>query len=109
MSGDEGRKLIATNRRARFDYELLDRFEAGMVLLGPEVKSLRAGKASVEDERRRCRMQCDDARDRVATSDVRVETLREQTHRSRSKLQSLQEIQDGARQGYAVRTLVFRP
>jgi len=49
MAADDGRKLIATNRRARFDYELLDRFEAGLVLLGPEVKSLRAGKANLGD------------------------------------------------------------
>jgi SsrA-binding protein len=46
---DDGRKLIASNRRARFEYELLDRFEAGIVLLGPEVKSLRAGKANLSD------------------------------------------------------------
>ncbi len=38
-------KLIAENRRARHDYELLDRFEAGLVLTGTEVKSLRAGRA----------------------------------------------------------------
>jgi len=49
MASDEGRTLIASNRRARFDYELLDRFEAGMVLLGPEVKSLRAGRANLSD------------------------------------------------------------
>jgi len=49
--GDEGqrRKLIASNRKARHEYEILDTFEAGMVLLGPEVKSLRAGKASLSD------------------------------------------------------------
>lgn len=46
---DDGRKLIASNRRARFDYELLDRFEAGIVLFGPEVKSLRAGRANLSD------------------------------------------------------------
>ena len=49
MAGDAGRKLIATNRRARFDYEFLDTFETGMVLLGPEVKSLRAGRANLSD------------------------------------------------------------
>jgi SsrA-binding protein len=38
-----GTKLIADNRRARFDYELLDRVEAGLVLTGSEVKSARAG------------------------------------------------------------------
>lgn len=44
-----GRKLVAQNRRARHDYEILDTLEAGLVLLGPEVKSLRAGKASLSD------------------------------------------------------------
>jgi SsrA-binding protein len=46
---DKARKLVATNRRARFEYELLDTYEAGLVLRGPEVKSLRAGKASLGD------------------------------------------------------------
>lgn len=40
---------IASHRRARFDYEVLDTFEAGMSLLGPEVKSLRLGKASLSE------------------------------------------------------------
>jgi SsrA-binding protein len=40
-------KLIVDNRRARYDYELLDRFEAGIVLQGTEVKSLRDGRASL--------------------------------------------------------------
>jgi SsrA-binding protein len=40
-------KLIVDNRRARHDYELLDRFEAGMVLTGTEVKSLRQGRVSL--------------------------------------------------------------
>jgi SsrA-binding protein len=44
MAGD---KLIVDNRRARHDYELLERFEAGMVLTGTEVKSLRAGRVSL--------------------------------------------------------------
>ena len=42
-----GQKLIADNRRARHDYQLLDRHEAGIVLTGPEVKSLRAGRATL--------------------------------------------------------------
>ncbi len=46
---DKSRKLVATNRRARFEYEILDTYEAGLVLRGPEVKSLRAGKASLSD------------------------------------------------------------
>src|SRR5262245_29823722 len=44
MAGASGTKLIADNRRARRDYELLDRVEAGLVLTGTEVKSLRDGK-----------------------------------------------------------------
>jgi SsrA-binding protein len=40
-------KLITDNRRARYDYELLDRVEAGIVLTGTEVKSLRAGRATL--------------------------------------------------------------
>ncbi len=42
-----GTKLIADNRRARFEYELLDRFEAGVVLTGTEVKALREGRAQI--------------------------------------------------------------
>lgn len=41
--------LIATNRRARHDYNIVDTLEVGMVLRGPEVKSLRQGKASMGD------------------------------------------------------------
>jgi SsrA-binding protein len=46
---DSETKIVATNRRARFDYEILETHEAGLVLLGPEVKSLRAGKANLSD------------------------------------------------------------
>ena len=42
-------KVVARNRRARFEFDLLDRFEAGIVLTGTEVKSLRNGKASLEE------------------------------------------------------------
>ena len=48
MAGGTGTKLIADNRRARHDFELLERFEAGIILTGTEVKSLRAGKASLQ-------------------------------------------------------------
>jgi len=41
-------KLIADNRRARHDYHLLDRYEAGLVLTGTEVKSLREGRATLQ-------------------------------------------------------------
>jgi SsrA-binding protein len=48
--GEEpGIKVVARNRRARHDYELLEKVEAGMVLTGTEVKSLRDGKANLED------------------------------------------------------------
>ena len=42
-------KVVADNRRARFDYEIGETFEAGMMLTGPEVKSLRTGKATVAE------------------------------------------------------------
>ena len=44
-----GRQILATNRKARHNYSILDVFEAGVVLLGTEVKSLRDGKASLAD------------------------------------------------------------
>jgi SsrA-binding protein len=44
---EEGQKLIVDNRRARHDYHLLERVEAGLVLTGSEVKSLRAGQATL--------------------------------------------------------------
>ena len=44
-----GPKVVASNRKARHDYEILETFEAGMVLHGSEVKSLREGKATIKD------------------------------------------------------------
>ena len=41
--------MVANNRKARWNYEILDTYEAGMVLLGTEVKSLRTGKLSLGD------------------------------------------------------------
>ncbi|HEX5401421.1 MAG TPA: SsrA-binding protein SmpB [Pseudonocardiaceae bacterium] len=49
MPKEVGRKVIASNRRARHDYNILDTYEAGVVLLGTEVKSLRLGRASLVD------------------------------------------------------------
>ena len=46
---EEGKKLIATNRRARHDYTILEEIEAGIVLRGSEVKSLRAGHVQLND------------------------------------------------------------
>jgi SsrA-binding protein len=46
---ETGRKAIATNRRARHEYSILDTYEAGLVLTGTEVKSLRQGRASLVD------------------------------------------------------------
>jgi SsrA-binding protein len=45
----QGRKLVASNRRARHDYTIEDVFEAGIMLTGTEVKSLRAGRATLTD------------------------------------------------------------
>ena len=49
MAEPGGRKLITQNRRARHEYEILDTVEAGLVLVGPEVKSLRDGRANLSD------------------------------------------------------------
>jgi SsrA-binding protein len=49
MPREKGRKLIASNRRARHDYTIVDTYEAGIALTGTEVKSLRAGRASLVD------------------------------------------------------------
>lgn len=45
----EGEKTIVSNRRARKDYAIIDTYEAGLVLLGTEVKALRAGNANLKD------------------------------------------------------------
>lgn len=49
MPKEKGRKVVVTNRKARHDYAILDTFEAGIALTGTEVKSLRAGRASLVD------------------------------------------------------------
>ena len=49
MPKEQGRKLIAQNKKARHDYHIEDTFEAGLVLVGTEVKSLRMGRASLVD------------------------------------------------------------
>jgi SsrA-binding protein len=46
---EDGRHVVGRNRKARHEYEILDTYEAGMVLRGPEVKSLRAGKLAFND------------------------------------------------------------
>ena len=43
------RRNVAENRKARFNYEIVDTFEAGLVLTGTEVKSLREGKANIAE------------------------------------------------------------
>ena len=45
----DGRKVIAANRRARHDYDILATYEAGIALVGSEVKSLRQGKVQLKD------------------------------------------------------------
>lgn len=49
MAREKGRTVIARNKRARHDYHIEDTYEAGLVLTGTEVKSLRAGRASLID------------------------------------------------------------
>ena len=49
MPRERGRSVVATNRKARHDYHIDDVYEAGLVLTGTEVKSLRAGRASLVD------------------------------------------------------------
>lgn len=43
------KKIVTTNRRARYDYQIDDTYEAGLALVGTEVKSLRAGKATIAE------------------------------------------------------------
>ena len=49
MSAQGARKVVARNRKARHEYEILETYEAGIELKGPEVKSLRAGNVSFQD------------------------------------------------------------
>ena len=49
MPRETGHKVVASNRKARHDYHLDDTFEAGIALMGTEVKALRAGRASLVD------------------------------------------------------------
>jgi SsrA-binding protein len=49
MSKERGQKVIVQNRKARHDYSILDTYEAGIALMGTEVKSLRLGRASLVD------------------------------------------------------------
>ena len=55
MPGPEGEKTVASNRRARHDYQILERFECGIVLSGSEVKSLRGGQVSLSEAYARVR------------------------------------------------------
>jgi SsrA-binding protein len=45
----DGKKIVARNRKARHEYEIIETWEAGIVLTGPEVKSVRAGKVSLAE------------------------------------------------------------
>ena len=49
MVKESGRKVVASNRKARHDYHIEDTFEAGLALMGTEVKALRAGRCSLVD------------------------------------------------------------
>src|SRR5690606_19515090 len=49
MANTDGKKIVARNRKAHHEYHVLDTWEAGIVLTGPEVKSIRAGKVSLAE------------------------------------------------------------
>lgn len=49
MAETSGKKIVVTNRKARHEFEVLDTWEAGLVLKGTEVKSLRNGRANLQD------------------------------------------------------------
>ena len=49
MSNNSGIKIILNNKKAYFNYEIIEKIEAGLVLKGTEVKSIRAGKASIAE------------------------------------------------------------
>ena len=53
--GDPGEKVVASNRKARHDYQILESIECGIVLTGDEVKSLRGGRASLTESYARVR------------------------------------------------------
>ena len=48
----KGRKIIASNRKARYEYFIEDTLEAGLVLKGTEVKSIRQGKINIQEDRK---------------------------------------------------------
>ena len=48
-NADDGRQIVANNKKARHDYNIYDTYEAGLALMGTEVKSLRMGRASLVD------------------------------------------------------------
>ena len=48
-NADDGRQIVANNKKARHDYAILDTYEAGLALMGTEVKSLRMGRANLTD------------------------------------------------------------
>ncbi|WP_287129148.1 SsrA-binding protein, partial [Candidatus Cyanaurora vandensis] len=49
MSADEFRKVLVENRKARFEYEILEVYQAGISLMGSEVKAIRAGRANLQE------------------------------------------------------------
>jgi SsrA-binding protein len=49
MTDSAGRRVVASNRKARHEFEILDTMEVGLVLKGPEVKSIREGKVAFQD------------------------------------------------------------
>ena len=62
-AGYDDRKVVATNRRARANYDILDTYECGIVLQGSEVKSLRQGSVQLGDAFGSCLLYTSDAAD----------------------------------------------
>jgi SsrA-binding protein len=52
---DPNNAIVASNRRARYEYEVLDEYEAGIVLLGSEIKAIRGGRANITEAYARLR------------------------------------------------------
>ena len=97
---ETGRKIIAQNRKARHEYEVLDTLECGVVLVGSEVKSLRAGRLSLDEAYGRMKdgevwlMGCDIA------EYVQANRLNHQPRRPRKLLMHRREIKKFASQAY---------
>jgi SsrA-binding protein len=97
---DPNEKLIAQNRKARFEYEVLDTLECGIMLVGSEVKSLRNGRVSLDEAYGRV----DKGEVWLVGCDIQeythANTLNHETKRRRKLLMHRREVQKFAAQAY---------